>query len=149
MLNEVKSRSAGKKMLSIIDRVRKKKAVGIIYNIPKNDQAVLQNKLLDQKHIIINGSDAYTSVMLLYRLQKILKVKRLQLSMIPGLINGNIIVLTSADGIRSSYSKVLDDFNKYKIPLLILMNSDAPMKDFRKLGAYQRVLTIEQDYSTI
>ena len=145
-----------RKVLSIIDRVRKKKAVGIIYNIPKNDQAVLQNKLLDQKHIIINGSDAYTSVMLLYRLQKILKVKRLQLSMIPGLINlpdgkagGKIIVLTSADGIRSSYSKVLDDFNKYKIPLLILMNSDAPMKDFRKLGAYQRVLTIEQDYSTI
>ena len=149
MLNEVKSRSAGRKVLSIIDRVRKKKAVGIIYNIPKNDQAVLQNKLLDQKHIIINGSDAYTSVMLLYRLQKILKVKRLQLSMIPGLINGNIIVLTSADGIRSSYSKVLDDFNKYKIPLLILMNSDAPMKDFRKLGAYQRVLTIEQDYQSL
>ena len=76
--------------------------------------------------------------------------------MIPGLINlpdgkagGNIIVLTSADGIRSSYSKVLDDFNKYKIPLLILMNSDAPMKDFRKLGAYLRVMTIEQDYRNL
>ena len=138
-----------RKVLSIIDRVRKKKAVGIIYNIPKNDQAVLQNKLLDQKHIIINGSDAYTSAMLLFRLGKKFKTKHLQLKMVPGFINGCIICITDADGIKSSYSKVLDDFNKYKIPLLILMNSDAPMKDFRKLGAYQRVLTIEQDYQSL
>ena len=138
-----------KKVLGIIERVLNKKAVGIIYNVPKNDEAILQNKLLDGKHIVIKGSDAYTSAMLMFRLSKKLNAKHLQSKMIPGFINGYLICITNADGIKSSYSRVLDEFSKYKIPLLLLMHSDAPMKDFRKLGAYQRVLTIEQDYSTL
>jgi len=138
-----------KKVLGIVDRVLNKKAVGIIYNIPNNEEAILQNKLLDEKHIVIKGSDAYTSAMLLFRLSKKFNTKHLQSNMIPGFINGYLICITGADGIKSSYSRVLDEFNKYKIPLLILMHSDAPMKDFRRLGAYQRVLTIEQDYSTL
>jgi hypothetical protein len=138
-----------KKVLGIVDRVLKKKAIGIIYNIHKDDEAALQNYLLDEKHIVVKGSDAYTSAMLLFRLGKRLNTKHLQFKMIPGFINGYVICITGADGIKSSYSRVLDEFNKYKIPLLLLMHSDAPMKDFRKLGAYQRVLTIEQDYSTL
>lgn len=138
-----------KKILAIVDRIIKKKAIGIIYNIPLNDEAILQNKLLDDKHILIKGTDAYTSAMLVFRLGKKFNTKHLSLKMVPSFINGNIICVTGADGIKSSYSRVLDDFNKYKIPLLLLMHSDSPMKDFRKLGAYNRVLTIEQDYSTL
>ena len=153
---KTKSRKAGKmtattmkKVTSIIDRVLNKKAIGIIYNIPNNDEAQLQNKLLDDKHIVVKGTDAYTAPMLLFRLGKKLNTKRLQTKMIPGLINGNIICVTDADGIKNSFSRVLDDFHKYKIPLLILMHSNAPMRDFRNLGAYKRVLTIEQDYENL
>ena len=59
-----------KKLAGIIDRVQKKKAVGVIYNIPKDCAARLHNKLLDNKHIVVKGSDAYTSAMLLFRLGK-------------------------------------------------------------------------------
>jgi hypothetical protein len=138
-----------KEVLSIIDRVRNKKAIGIIYNLPKHREAFLQNKLLDEKHIVINGTDAYTAPMLLFRLGKKLNTKQLQIKMIPGLINENIICITSADVIKSSFSRVLYEFYRYKIPLLLLMNSDTFMKDFRKLSSYYSVLTIEQDYSLL
>ncbi len=136
-----------RKVANIISRVIKRKAVGIIYNIPSNDVALLQNKLLDDKKaIIIKGRDAYTAPMFLYRLSSSLKIKNLSFHMVPYLIEGKLITITDADLIKSSYTRVLDDCNKYKVPILFLMNQDAVMIEFRKMKAYQKVLTIEQDY---
>ncbi len=139
-----------KKIISIIDRVMKRKAVGIIYNMPKNVVAILQNRLLDEKKaIVIHGQDAFTSAMFIYRMQSILKIKHLSYNMIPTLIDSKMIMVTHADMIKSSFNKVISESFKYKIPILLLMNSDVAMPDFRKLKAYQRVFTIEQDFSKL
>jgi hypothetical protein len=137
-------------VLNIVNRIIKKKAVGIIYNVPKNDRALLQNKLLDEKkHLVVQGRDVYTSAMLKMRLGHQLKVKHLSYNMLPTLLDGKMITITDADMIKESYNKIFDDFFKYKIPLLLLVNKDAAMDDIRKLSAYTRVLTMEFDYSSI
>jgi len=138
-----------RKVLGIIERVQKRKAVGIIFNIPKNEEAILQNKLLDKKNIVIKGRDAYTSAMLLYRLSNQLKIKNLSFDQLPGIIDGKIIVITGADIIKTSYVRVLDDSSKYKIPVLLLMRKDQKMNDIRKSPVYQRIFTIEQNYQSL
>jgi hypothetical protein len=139
-----------KKIFGIVDRVIKRKAVGIIYNVPKIDEALLQNRLLDEHKVLpIKGRDAYTHSMLLHRLSSKLKIKHIQFSMIPALIDDKIIMITGADMIKNSYNRILDESYKYKIPLLIIMNNETAMKDFRKFAAYQRVFTIEQNYKTL
>ncbi len=137
-----------RKVNNIIDRVIKRKAVGIIYNIPKTDEAILQNKLLDQKKaVVIRGRDAYTAPMFMFRLSSKLKIKNITFNQVAAFIEGKLITVTGADVIKSSYNRIIDDAYKYKVPLLILMNSDTTMKDFRKLKAYTKILTIEQDYN--
>ena len=138
-----------KKILSIIDRVTKHKAIGIIYNLSPEYEAKLEKILLEEKHIIIKGSYASRGAMLRYRLGNELKVKHFQFCMIPGLIQDRIICIKGADILKPSYARVIDEFHKYKIPLLLLMNSDTLMKDFRNLSSYQGVLTIEQDFLTL
>lgn len=138
-----------KKILSIIDRVRKRKAIGIIYNIPVDEEIKLEKKLIEENHIIVKGSYACRGAMLQYRLGIKLKLKHFRFCMLPGMLEGRIICIKGADTLKPSYSRVLDDFHKYKIPLLLLMNNDSSMNDFRKLGAYHRVFTIEQDYLTL
>ena len=136
--------------LKIVERVLKNKAVGIIYNIPKGDEAILKNKLLDErKAVILKGSDAYTAPMFLFRLSSTLKAKHLSFHMIPALIDGKLVAVTGADVIKTSYNRVLDDSFKYKVPILLLMNTDQSMREFRKLAAYRRVLTIEQNYQEL
>lgn len=138
-----------RKVNNIIARIKRKKAVGILYNMPEADQAALHNKLLDGKHIVFNAQDAYTSVMLLYRLGSRLKMKGLSFDQLPGLIDGKIICITGADIIKTSFAKVFDDSHKYRIPLLLLMNNGSKMTDIRKLPVYRRIFTIEQDYKTL
>lgn len=139
-----------KKIFGIIDRVIKRKAVGIIYNVPKIDEALLQNRLLDEHKVLpVKGRDAYTHSMLLNRLSSKLKVKNCTISMVPALIDGKMIMITGADMIKNSYNRILDESYAYKIPLLIIMNGDTAMRDFRKFAAYQRVFTIEQNYKTL
>jgi hypothetical protein len=137
-------------VLNIINRIIKKKAVGIIYNVPKNDKAILNNKLLDEKkHLVIHGKDAYTSAMFRHRLGRELKIKNLSFNMLPTLLDGKMITVIDADMIKDSYSLIFDDFFKYKIPLLLLVNKDTAMDDIRKLSAYTRVLTMEFDYTSL
>lgn len=64
------------KILSIIDRVKKHKAIGIIFNLPPDEEAKIEKILLDENHIIIKGTDAYRGEMLRYRLGKKFKVDR-------------------------------------------------------------------------
>lgn len=137
-------------MDKFIERIIKQKAIGIIYNIPDADASLLVNRLLDEgKHIVINAHDAYTSAMLRFRLGSKLKVRQFTFSMLPSLIDGNLIILKDADIIKPSYSRVFEDFHKYKIPLLLLMNSDAIMDDLRHYAAYNRVMTIEADFKIV
>lgn len=138
-----------RKVNNIVERVGKRKAVGILFNMPASDQAELHNKLLDEKHIVFSAKDAYTAPMLLYRLGNRLKIKDLSFDQLPGLIDGKIIVITNADIIKSSFIKVLDDSSKYKIPMLFLMSNGSKMDDIRKLPVYNRIFTIEQDYSQL
>lgn len=138
-----------KKILSIVDRVMKRKAIGIIYNIPPDEEKKLEKKLIEENHIVIKGSYAYRGAMLQYRLGSELNAKHFRFCMLPGLLNNQIICIKNADTLKPSYARVLDEFHKYKIPLLLLMNSDTLMKDFRKLSSYYSVLTIEQDYETL
>lgn len=142
-------RAAQKKndIKNFIGRVKKQKACGIIYNYPKDDSAMLVHNLLDNKNIALDGINAYSSDMLKNRLGSWLKIKGLKYNMLPSLIEDKLIVIYRADIIKGSYSKVLDDFHKYKIPLLLIMHNETAMKDFRKLAAYNRVLTIEADYN--
>jgi hypothetical protein len=100
-----------KKVLGIVDRVLKKKAIGIIYNIHKDDEAALQNYLLDEKHIVVKGSDAYTSAMLLFRLGKIPKIvyidngKAFTAKYFHGNDVGNLEPLFARLGIKTIFAK--------------------------------------------
>lgn len=139
-----------KQIFKIIDRVKKKNAVGIIFNIPKTDSAMLNNKLLDDKECIaVNAHHAYTAQMFIYRIGKFLKIKRFNLSMLPGLIDGKILLVSSADVIMPSFSKILEDLQKIKIPILLLITSDVSMDKIRNLKSYNRILTIEYDYNSL
>lgn len=136
-----------KKLLNIIERVKKAKATGLIYNLPKTQAALLQNKLLDKKAVVaIKGRDAYTPPMLMFRLGHQLKMKRLTVNMLPDLLDGKIILINEADMLKPSYNKVLEQFKEAKIPLLLLFNNGHGIKTFRKLPVYNTMLTIEQDY---
>jgi hypothetical protein len=139
-----------KKMNHFVNRVIKQKAIGIIYNIPEPDSTILVHNLLDDKrHIAVDAHDAYTSAMLRNRLSSMLKMKNISYSMLPSILDEKMITVYKADVIKPSYSRVIDDFYKYKVPILFLMNSDTFMNDFRKFSAYNRVLTIEVDFTTL
>jgi hypothetical protein len=138
-----------RKVLDIVERVNKRKALGIIFNVPKDQEAQIQNKLLDDKHLVFRGNDVYTSAMLNFRLSQKLKMKGVSIDMLPSLIDGKVIVITSADILKESYTKVFQESSKYKVPFLLLMNRDHKLADFRKLPFYQHILTIEQNYQTL
>lgn len=138
-----------RKVLDIVERVNKRKALGIIFNVPKDQEAQIQNKLLDDKHLVFKGNDVYTSAMLNFRLSKRLKMKGVSIDMLPSLIDGKVIVITSADILKESYTKVFQESSKYKVPFLLLMNRDQKLTDFRKLPFYHHILTIEQNYQTL
>ena len=139
-----------KKLLNIIARVKKAKAVGLIYNLPKQEAALLQNKLLDRREVLlIKGRDAYTPPMLMFRLKNIFKIKGLTIQMLPDLLDGKMILINEADMLHASYNKVLEQIKEAKIPLLLLFNNGHGIKEFRKLPVYNKILTIEQDYLNI
>ncbi len=138
-----------RKVLDIVERVNKRKALGIIFNVPKDQEAQIQNKLLDDKHLVFRGNDVYTSAMLNFRLSKRLKMKDVSIDMLPSLIDDKVIVITNADILKESYTKVFQESSKYKVPFLLLMNRDQKLTDFRKLPFYQSILTIEQNYQTL
>ena len=138
-----------RKVLDIVERVNKRKALGIIFNVPKDQEAQILNKLLDEKHLVFKGNDVYTSAMLGFRLSKKLKMKDVSIDMLPSLIEDKIIVITNADILKESYTKVFQESSKYKVPFLLLMNRDHKLTDFRKLPFYQHILTIEQNYQTL
>ena len=138
-----------RKVIDIVNRVQKRKALGIIYNIPKSDETLLHNKLLDEHHLILRGKDVYTNQMLNYRLGNKLKIKHFSFDMLPALIDSKVIIITGADIIKDSYTRVIEDCSKYRIPLMLLMNKDQKMSDLRKLPVYNKILTIEQNYQTL
>ena len=133
------------KIKTIIERIVRKHAIGIIFNCPKNEQAKIIQTIPEKKNIKIKGTDAYTSRMLQDRLGSILNIKHFTWDLLPK-SEGRMIFIYEADLIKSSYNNVLLDFYKYKIPVLILMNGCGAMLNLRRLEAYKRVFTIEQDY---
>lgn len=138
-----------RKVLDIIDRVQKRKALGIIFNVPKDHEAKINNKLLDNHHLVFKGNDVYTTAMLTFRLSKRLKIKNVSVDMLPSLIDGKVIVITGADIIKESYAKLFLESSKYKVPILLLMNREQKISDLRKLPVYNKILTIEQNYTTL
>lgn len=139
-----------KKLLNIFERVKKAKATGLIYNLPKQEAAKLQNKLLDRREVIVvRGRDAYTPPMLMFRLGHQLKVKRLTINMLPDLLDGKTLMITEADMLKPTYNKTIEQCKDLKIPLLLLFNNGHGIKEFRKLPVYNKILTIEQDCNSI
>lgn len=138
-----------RKVLDIVERVQKRKALGIVFNIPKSDESIIQNRLLDDHHIVFKAIDVYTSAMLNFRLSKKLKIKNISIDMLPSLIDGKVIVITGADILKESYAKIFLESSKYRIPILLLMNHEQKMSDLRRLPVYHKVLTIEQNYLTL
>ncbi len=138
-----------KKINNIVERVIRKNALGVIYNCPKSDQSIIVNKLIEKyKCIAIKGTDAFTSRMLQCRLGARLKIKNFTWQMLP-MLEGKLVVINEADALKESYDKILIDFYKYKVPLLILMNGGTGMENLRGFQAYKRVFTIEQDYQKL
>jgi len=140
-----------KKTLSnIIDRVQKRNAVGIIYNIPKNETAILINNLLDQhRSIVVQGSFADCYKTLAFRLGVQFKRKGFHYYMLPSIAENKIVVVLGADLIKPSYSKVFEEFKNIKIPLLLLLHKDAALDKIRSFPAFSHVLTMEQNFKEI
>lgn len=139
-----------KTVSSLINRIQKRNAVGIIYNIPKNDSAILINNLLDQhRSVVVQGSFADCYKTLAFRLGKQLDKKGFTYYMLPSLLDEKIVIVNNADLIKPSFSKVFDEFKKLKIPLLLLMNKEATMDKVRSFPAFSRVLTIEQNFKEL
>ncbi len=137
------------KVIDIVNRVQKRKALGIIYNISKNEEADIKQRLEKFEHLIFRGLDVYTAPMLTFRLGNKLKIKKFSFDMLPAVIDGKVITITGADILSNSYAKVIEEFAKYKIPLVLLMNKDHKMTDLRRLPVYNKILTIEQNYQTL
>jgi hypothetical protein len=136
-----------KKLLGIIERIKKANAIGIIYNLSKQQAALLQNRLLDSRQVVvIRGKEAYTPPMLMFRLKHQLKMKLLTIDKLTDLLDGKLILINEADMLKPSYNKVLEEFNRCRIPLILLFNNGHAVKNFRKLPVYNQILTIEQDY---
>ena len=136
-----------KDLLKIIERIQRKKAVGIFYNVDKENTALIVNKLLDEKLAVhVRGKFASDKVTLKFRLGRLFKIKYFDFSMLPAAIENKILVISEADYIRSSYTDVLEILNKDKVPALLIMNSNAVDK-VRKLKCFMSILTIEYDFS--
>lgn len=132
----------------IINRVQKKKACGIIYNVPQIFSSIITNRLLDEgKHIAIDAKSAYTYEMLFFRLSQYLKIPKVKAAMLPAALEGKILTIFNADFVMTSYSRVLDDCSKNNVPLLLILKTKEPLESIRKYYSYNRILTIEQDYS--
>jgi hypothetical protein len=139
-----------KELLDIIERVRKNKATGIIFNIPREDAETLESYLIENDSaVVIRGRVAPTSKQFFWRLGNLLKVKHLTCCMIPAALNGRIILISEADILRPSFNKAIEDCFNNKVPLLLLMNNNESMKEFRRLPAYDKVLTIEQSFTSL
>lgn len=131
----------------IIDRVQKKKALGIIYNVPQTFSSLIVNRLLDEhKHIALDGKDAATYEMLFWRLSTYFKISKLKPEMLPAALNGKILTIFNADFIQNNYSRVIEVCSKNNVPLLLLFNTYQPLESIRKFYSYGKVLSIEQDY---
>jgi hypothetical protein len=131
-----------KKIKKIIDRQKRTNACVFIYNIPKEDQEKIVNALTKE------GVDAYTRMMLEYRLGSHLNIKNFKLNMLPAL-QGKTVIISELFTVKPSYNQVLIDFYKYKVPLLMLINGGTTMQELRELAAYRQVLTIEQDFNNL
>ncbi len=135
------------KLNSILHRVIRTNSCAIIFNMPASYQALFINSMNDdKKHVAINARDASSSMMLLNRLSTIMKHPKIKFDMLPAHLNGKFLTIHNADFIDSTYTRVFEACSQYKIPLLLLFNSDAPIDRVRSMPGYQRVLTIEQDY---
>ena len=141
-------RNYRKQFDKIINRVQNKKACGIIYNVPPVFSSVITNRLLDEgKHIAIDARSAYTYDMLFFRLSRYLKIPKIKAAMLPAALEGKILTITNADFITNNYARVMEDCSKNNIPLLLLFRTQEPLDSIRKFHSYNRILTIEQDYS--
>jgi hypothetical protein len=133
----------------IIGRVQRKKAVGIIYNMGKEEQESILGEL--KGHIAIDGRRASSSKQIKYRLRRALNVKQpfFDFNWLPELMKKDRMIIVHHTITKPSLSKVFIEIHKNKTPLLILMNGNANIKEVRKLPGYLHTLTIEQDYSLL
>jgi len=131
----------------ILDRIIRNNAVGIIYNFNSEEQVEFLHRIQKENHIIIDGKGAFIPDMLKNRISYNLKIKNMSWNMLPTLIPGKMVVVTNADMIKNGFARVFEEFRKYKVPLLLLLNYDTNMVNIRNFHSYQTSMIIEYDYS--
>lgn len=139
-----------KSLLRNIERIERKKAIGIFYNMPKDEAAILVNNLLDRKKAVhIRGKFADDKQSLKNRLGNYFQIKRFDYDMLPAAMEGRMLILSDADYIRPSYNYVIEKLSDYKIPMLLLMNHESALEKIRKFGMFNQVMTIEIDFNQL
>lgn len=137
-----------KDLLKIIERIQRKKAVGIFYNVDKENTALIVNKLLDENLAVhVRGKFASDKMTLKFRLGNLFKIKKFDYSMLPAAIENKMLLISEADFIKPTYSDVLDNLSKNKVPTLLIVNTNAGIEKVRKLKCFMSILTIEYDFS--
>ena len=136
------------KFETILGRIQKRNACGIIYNMSEASMISFRLQYEHKKRIIpIDGQHFYSYSLLRLALGKIFNVKNMQLENVPPRIGDAIIYIHHADHLQSSIVRFLDECNKLKIPVMLLFKSIDSVKVLRNYSDYYRFLTIEQDFS--
>lgn len=140
-------KGTAKQFSNIISRIQKKKACGIVYNIPNVFSQIIVDRLLDEKrHFVFDARHAQDYHMLFHRLSTKFKIKRMTPEMLNAALEGRILTISHADFISDSYAKVLEDCSVNNVPLLLLFSAKEAVENVRKFYSYSKILTIEQDY---
>ncbi|MBI1936684.1 MAG: hypothetical protein HYS25_01025 [Ignavibacteriales bacterium] len=141
-------RNSKQKFDRIIGRVRNKKACGIIYSVPPPLTLSEVNKMLEEHEILaLDGEDACTYRRLYFWLSTKCGVPSMKAEMLPAALNGRMLTIYNADFISSDYTRVLHDCAKNNVPLLLILRTKEPLEKIRHFDCYNKILTIEQDYS--
>lgn len=139
-----------KSLLKDVERIERKKALGIFYNVPEADSKMLINKLLDERRAVhIHGVFADDVQSLKNRLGNYFKIKHFDYDMLPAAIDGKILLVTNADYIRPTYAKVFEKMHNYGVPMILIMKKETTLDKIRKFREFNKLLTIEIDYSVI
>lgn len=139
---------SSKKIDSIAARIGKRKACGIIYNLPHIIALGTINRL-EQKGLIetVNVKENYNSPMILRELARRHKAGKIATANLPAVLDGKTLTLFNADFMQNDFSRFMEQCSRIGVPLLILLKTDAILNTIRGFHSYSRILTIEQDYT--
>ena len=135
---------------SIVKRVFRSKSVGVLYNIPLNEQFELEREFKNKNQFyVINGTGPFTANLFLKRIGLAEKITNPPFNMLPALVQSRMVVLIGCHSYTPSFSRILEELKSYGIPFFIMMSNEVSLKDFRELSAYNNVVTIEQDFKSL